>query len=183
MNWFYDMKIGAKLVGSFLIVGAITAVVGYMGIRNMGNIAALTASSYANETVAIGYIKQADIELVHMARAEKNLLLSSTPEEREKYKSTIDSFSAKVNEDVEQARPLVHTDEGRELLTKFDQTWKDRQEVVAQIEALATSEKMENNRASVELSMGLGREKADAVEGVIAQLGAVKEDNAWPRRT
>ena len=44
MKWFYDMKIGARLITAFVIVGAITAIVGYMGINSMGNIAELAAS-------------------------------------------------------------------------------------------------------------------------------------------
>jgi methyl-accepting chemotaxis protein len=178
MKWFYDMKIGAKLIGAFIIVGAITAIVGYMGIRSMGEIAELAASSYANETLGLAYLKQADVEIVHMARAEKNLLLSNTPEERAKYKGAIETFSAKVDESLEKAKPLIHTDEGKELLTKFDQAWRERQEVVNQIVALAMNDKLEQKRASVDLSMGLGRAKADAAEGVLSQLETVKEDNA-----
>jgi methyl-accepting chemotaxis protein len=178
MKWFYDMKIGSKLIGAFIIVGAITAIVGYMGIHSMGEIAELAASSYANETLGLAYLKQADVEIVHMARAEKNLLLSSTPEERAKYKGAIETFSAKVDENQEKAKPLIHTDEGKELLTKFDQAWRERQDVVNQIVALAMNDKLEQKRASVDLSMGLGRAKADAAEGVLSQLEQVKEDNA-----
>jgi methyl-accepting chemotaxis protein len=178
MKWFYDMKIGTRLIGAFLVVGAITAVVGYMGIRSMGKIAELAASSYANETLGIAYLKQANVEIIDSARAEKNLLLASSPEEREKYKSAIDNFKAKVNENLEKARPLVHTDEGKELLAKFDQAWNERQEIQMQVVSLAEKDQLQKKRPSIDLSMGLGREKADAVEGVLNQLTTVKENNA-----
>ena len=178
MKWFYDMKIGTRLIGAFLVVGAITAVVGYMGIRSMGKIADLAASSYANETLGIAYLKQANVEIIDSARAEKNLLLASSAEEREKYKNAIENFKAKVNENLEKARPLVHSDEGKELLAKFDQAWSDRQQVQMQVVSLAEKDQLEKKRPSVDLSMGLGREKADAVEGVLNQLTTVKENNA-----
>ena len=69
MKWFYDMKIGARLITAFVIVGAITAIVGYMGINSMGNIAELAASSYANQTLGIAYIKQADVDLIVSVRS------------------------------------------------------------------------------------------------------------------
>ena len=178
MKWFYDMKISAKLIGAFVVVGAITAIVGAMGISSMGKIADMSASSYANETLGIAYLKQADLEVVHAARAEKNLLLSNTPEERETYKAALTEYTAKVELSLDKARPLVHTDEGRQLLTRFDQAWSERQQVVQQILELAGKDRLEQKRASVELSMGLGRQKADAVETVLTDLTAVKEDNA-----
>lgn len=178
MKWFYDMKIGTKLIGSFVITGVITAAVGLIGISNMGKIAEMSAASYAKETLGIVYLKQANVELIHMARAEKNLLLSSTPEEREKYRASVSQFSGLVDENIEKARPLIHTDEGRALLVKFDSTWKDRKEVVDQILALAAKDRPEEKRSSVELSFGLGRQRADAVESALGQLVDIKEANA-----
>jgi methyl-accepting chemotaxis protein len=178
MNWFYDMKIGAKLIGAFILTGVITAVVGFIGIANMGKIADMSATSYEKETLGIVYLKQTNIELIHMARAEKNLLLSSNAEEREKYKNALSQYSTLANQDLEKARPLIHTEEGKALLTKFDGAWKERQEVVEQILALAAKDRAEQKRASVELSFGLGRQKADAVENVLAQLVDIKENNA-----
>jgi methyl-accepting chemotaxis protein len=178
MKWFYDIRIGTKLIGAFVIVGAITAVVGLTGISSMGRIADMSAASYAKETLGIVYLKQANVELIHMARAEKNLLLSATPEEQEKYRAAVAQYSGLVDDNVEKARPLIHTDEGKALLSKFDSTWKDRKEVVDQILALAAKEHSGQKRASVDLSFGLGRQRADAVEGALAQLVEVKENNA-----
>jgi methyl-accepting chemotaxis protein len=53
MKWFYDVKIGTRLIGAFIITGVITAVVGLLGIVNMGKIADLSAESYANETLGV----------------------------------------------------------------------------------------------------------------------------------
>jgi len=178
MNWFYDMKIGRKLIGAFIVTGVVTAIVGAIGIASLGRIADLSASSYTNETLAISYLREADVRLVYMARAEKNLLLASTPEERDKYRGAIEQYSAQVAENLEKARPLVHTDEGKALLAKFDEAWRERREVVDQIVALAAKDQLQKRRGSVELSMGEGREKADAVESVLDQLVQVKETNA-----
>lgn len=83
MKWFYDMKIGRKLMAAFIITGMITAVVGYVGVVNLGKMADMLASSYARETLGISCLKQANIDLIHMDRAVKNLLLSSTAADRE----------------------------------------------------------------------------------------------------
>jgi methyl-accepting chemotaxis protein len=178
MKWFYNMKIGARLIGAFVVVGAITAVVGVVGIANMGKIATLANSSYANETVAIGYLAEGRAALLEMARAEKNFLLSESEEDRTKYRDRIAEYQAGVNGNLEKARPLIHTDAGRAQLAQIDEAWKERQEVVEQIVALAERDHLEKKRQSVELSMGLGRQKADAVEQAMNGLVSVKENNA-----
>jgi methyl-accepting chemotaxis protein len=178
MKWFYNLKIGARLIGAFIVVGAITAIVGVMGISNMGKIANLANSSYTNETVAIGYLADAHAALLEMARAEKNLLLASSAEERTTYREKIAQFQSSVSDNLEKARPLVHNDEGKATLAKVDSAWKDRQDVVEQILALAEKDQLQKKRQSVDLSMGLGRQKADAVEQAMNGLVSLKETNA-----
>jgi methyl-accepting chemotaxis protein len=178
MKWFYDMKIGAKLIGAFLVVGAITAVVGFMGISSMGKIAEMAKDSYANETLGIVYLKQSNMDLLAQARSEKNLLLASSPEEREKYRNNVMKFRSDVEADLAQAKPLIHTDEGKALLSKYEDAWRARQEVVDQILELAAKDQMQKKRPSVDLSFGLGRERADAAENAMHELVEVKEGNA-----
>jgi methyl-accepting chemotaxis protein len=139
------MKIGTKLIGAFVITGVITAIVGLMGVGSMGKIADLSASSYADETLGIVYLKQANVDLIYMARAEKNMLLSSNTQEREKYRRAVAEFSGQVEGNLEKARPLIHTDGGRAGLTKFDSAWKERKDVVEQILALAAKDRPEQS--------------------------------------
>jgi methyl-accepting chemotaxis protein len=178
MKWFYDMKIGPKLIGAFIIVGAITAIVGYMGIRNMGQLADLSASMYANEALGIDHLNKANIELIHMDRAVKNLLLATTQEDREHYKGRVEANIANINDELEKASPLIHSDEGKALLAKFDPIWREDQETTNQVIALAMKEQLEQKKASLALSVGLGRQKTDAAENALATLVTQKESNA-----
>jgi len=178
MKWYYDMKIGTKLIAAFLIVGTITAIVGLIGIRNMGQIAGQADAMYARETLGIAYLGKANVDLIYVARAEKNLLLSSSKEERTKYLTAIETFKGQLKENIEKARGVIYTDKGRELLAQFEAAWKEREDVLTEILDLAAKEKAQQKRQSVELSFGLGRQKSDAVEKVLGELTTLKEDNA-----
>jgi len=178
MKWFYDMKIGAKLIGAFIVVGVITAIVGMMGVFNMGKIADLANSSYTRETVAIGYLADAHAALLEMARAEKNVLLANSAEERATYKDRIEQYKTSVDENLAKARPLIYSDKGKALLAAIDTAWKERQDVVEQILALAEKDQLQKKRESVDLSKGLGRQKADAVEQAMSDLVNEKEQHA-----
>jgi len=178
MKWFYDMKIGIRLLAAFIIVGAITAIVGYMGIANLGKIADLSKTIYERETLGIVYLKQAGIDIVSMDRAAKNLLLSNTTEEREQNKAQVEAFKGLVEDDLNKAKPLISTEKGKALLTQVEQAWKESQDSNQQVIDLAMKDKLDQKRASVEYSMGAGRAKSDAVEDLIAQLSSMKEDVA-----
>ncbi len=39
MKWFYDMKIGKKLIGGFLLVAAIAVTIGLIGYMNIKKLA------------------------------------------------------------------------------------------------------------------------------------------------
>ena len=178
MKWYYDMKIGTKLIAAFVIVGAITAIVGFIGIRNMGLIADKTEAMYAKETVGVAYLEKANVDLVYVGRAEKNLLLSSTKEERTKYAAAVETYKGQLKENIEKARGVIYTDRGKELLAQFESAWKEREDVLTEILDLAAKEKTQQKRQSVELSFGLGRQKSDAAEKVLGELANLKEENA-----
>jgi methyl-accepting chemotaxis protein len=175
MKWFYNMKIGTRLISAFIIVGAITAVVGFTGIARLAKVAELSKSTYERETLGIDYLKQANIDLVHTAKAERSLLLSNTVERREKYKATIEDKVGKIDESIEKARPLIHTDAGKALLAKFDAAWQIRQQAANQIIEIGMKEPLPKDRESVELALGSGQVKSEELEDILSQLSTRKE--------
>jgi methyl-accepting chemotaxis protein len=56
MKWFYDLKIGKKLIIAFLAVSAITAFVGIMGIKNMSVMNEGAARMYQRELLGVAHI-------------------------------------------------------------------------------------------------------------------------------
>ncbi len=178
MNRFYDMKIGTKLLAAFIFGGAITAALGCLGIFSLSKVADLSRISNQTETLGISYLKQAEIDLMHADMAEKNLLLASDAPSREKAKAAFEESAALVNADIEKARPLIHTEKDKGLLAQFDQAWKDHQESVNQIMALGMAEPLERARQTVKLSVGSANDGSVAVEGLLTQMSADKEDSA-----
>ena len=178
MRWFYDMKIGVKLILAFVVVGLITAVVGLMGIHSMGKISDLAAASYANETMGISYLKEANIDLLYVSRAEKNILLASSTQERESAKNEINVDLAKLDSNMEKSRALVHTEQGKAVIAKFDEAWKERIDVLHQVIALADQETLEKKRASMELSSGLSRQKVNVADNLLTDITQMKESVA-----
>lgn len=178
MNLLNNLTISKKLMASFLILAAITAAVGFIGIRGMSKINDLSDKMYENELLGLSYIKEANINLIYMARAEKNLILASNKTERETFLKVHDEAEKLFLDNLEKARPLFLSEKGKASLTKLDKAWQEYKPVAKQTIALATSEDLTKSKASAELSMGEGRQKAAVVDEVMTELARMKEDNA-----
>ncbi len=178
MQWFYDMRVGTKLIVSFILMAAIVAVVGWMGIDNMGRISAMADDMYAKELLGVSYIKEANINLLYIDRATKNTLLASSQADRAKFLERINKYKQMYQEQLDKARPLFYTEKGKELLAKLSRTWEDYQPILNRILEVAKSEDLAAHRESVDLSMSQGREKIDIIDDVLTDLSQVKETNA-----
>jgi methyl-accepting chemotaxis protein len=178
MKWFYNMKIGTRLLAALVFGGVLTAIVGYVSIASLSKIADSSKTSYEQETLGVAYVKQANIDLIEVDRAAKNVMLSNTSEEREQYKAQVDAYTGLVTEDLEKAKPLILTDKAKDLLKQSEDAWKESQESTSQAVDLAMKDPLIKKRASVELSFGTGRAKSDAAEDFLAQLATSKEDSA-----
>ena len=174
MKWFFDMKIGARLIAAFVLVGSIAAVVGYEGITSLAKIAELSAASYAQETMGITHLKDANIDMLHIVRYEKNMILATTTEQRTKYRAEIDKAIAEVNTDLEQARPLIHTEKGKAVLADFDRLWIQRQELFHNTADQVMKEPLPHERPSVAMTFGIGVQMSNQVEGLLDQLNDMK---------
>jgi methyl-accepting chemotaxis protein len=178
MKSIYDMKIGTRLLAAFVIVGAITAAVGYMSVERLGKVAQAAKQSYDLGTIGVAYVKQANIDLVEVDRAAKNIMLSNTQEEREEYQAQLQAFQGLVDDDLAKAKPLIQSEKGKALLAQVETSWKESKEATNQVVDLAMKEPLAKKRASVELSFGAGRGKSDAAEDLLAQMATDKEDSA-----
>ncbi len=178
MKWFYDMKIGNRLLAALIFGGGITAIVGFVSVDKLALVADLSKASYEQETLGISYLKQANIDLVQVDRAAKNVMLAVAQDDREQYKAQVDAYTGLVTDDLAKAKPLIHTDKGKAQLAQAEQAWKETLESTSQVVALAMKDPLQKKRDSVELSFGAGRAKADAAEDLMAQLASSKDDAA-----
>lgn len=177
MKWFINLKIGAKLILSFLFLSGITALVGYLGVSNMGKINDMLNSIYQNETLGISHIKEANINLIYYTRAEGNFLLAPSAADREKHARNMEKYEKMLQEQMGKARPLVYTEKGKEVLAKLEKAWAEYREVSKKVIDLAGREELASQKESVTLAQTVGRQKVDVVDDIFTELSKLKEDN------
>jgi methyl-accepting chemotaxis protein len=178
MNLLNSLTISKKLIVSFLILSAITAVVGFIGISNMSKINDLADQMYQKELLGLSYIKEANIDLIYIDRADKNLILAATKADRETYSKRHEEFEKLYHENLEKARPLFYTEKGKAIMAKLDKAWQEYEPVSKRVITMALSENLATAKASAALSAGEGRVKINVVDDTLTELSKLKESNA-----
>jgi methyl-accepting chemotaxis protein len=159
-------------------MSAITAAVGLVGIRNMSTMNDMADSMYRKELLGVSYVKEANIDLMYVARAEKNLLLASSEEQRKKYRDLCEKYRKQMTENLEKARALFYTDKGKETLAKLATALDDYMALNRKVTDLGLQDALQKERESVALSMGIVREKLTVVDDLLTDLAAQKDNNA-----
>ena len=178
MNWFNNMKVRTRLLASFLVMAALTAIVGYVGLRNMSLMTERADVMYQRQLMGLAHIKQANLDILHVVRAEKNFILSMTDEQRKEFESNMEQYKKELNDEMEKAKPMFQSEHGKDLLAKMDRAIDEWLTAHKEVIATASNEKLSETRESTKISMGIAKEKDQAVEDVATELTNLKEADA-----
>ncbi|WPH19588.1 methyl-accepting chemotaxis protein [Variovorax paradoxus] len=120
MKWFLELRVAAKLVLSFLVVAAVGAAVGGLGIFHMGRINASTENLYSHDLRAMKAVQAANIHLLDASRAQMGLLSAGTKGERNTGFTELKNAVKALESNVAEVKPLLEeTPEGRELSEQY----------------------------------------------------------------
>jgi methyl-accepting chemotaxis protein len=76
MNWFNKLTVGSKLLGGFLIVAVIGALIGVLGIVSSSQINALGDQMYEKELLGLRHTAEANTQMMAATRAMRSAILS-----------------------------------------------------------------------------------------------------------
>jgi methyl-accepting chemotaxis protein len=119
MQWFNNLKIGTKILSSFLIVCTIMAIVGFQGLSNMGAINGMLTDLYKFHLLGISDNKEANISLVCYDRAVRNYVLARTQADRDRYLAEMSANKDTIFIMLDRVKTSLVTDKGKEIHTKI----------------------------------------------------------------
>ncbi len=105
MHAIRNLKIGIRLIAGFTLVVILTAVVGALGIVNLGKVNELSDQMYEREMKALAAMQTANLHLAYAGRHLRSSLLATTPEERERTTLQVREALKTMHEQLELARP------------------------------------------------------------------------------
>lgn len=175
---FSNIKIGVRLIAGFILVAAVSILVGFVGISNASKINDMADAMYEKELMGLSYIKEANISLIYIGRARGNYLLATSPQERQTHLDSIKKNTAKLIDNVEKAKPLFHSVKAKELLVTYTKLWDEFEKDMQAAITLASAEKIEQRSEVLTKALVTVREKGNQIDDVMSELATIKEGNA-----
>ncbi|MGE5629487.1 MAG: methyl-accepting chemotaxis protein, partial [Caulobacteraceae bacterium] len=115
MQWFYNLKISAKLLLGFILVALIAGVVGVTGIVNIKTIDNNDTALYELNTVPIDQILNVRNAYNQTRIAMRDMILDKNAANRDKYINTVKENIVIMKDELEKFSKTLQTDEGRKL--------------------------------------------------------------------
>lgn len=175
MRWFNDMKIGAKLTLSFILLAVITGAVGVIGIYSMNNLDKAYNSLYSEYGVPLGDIAHASI-YYQLSRVNlRDIVIEEDKDKIEAYVKSMNENDKKVLEALAIFEDSLQTEEGRVEFNKLKASIEEFEPIKEEIVnyTLAGDHDSAYRVLRAENSARVVREAMDSIE-VLFQL---KNDN------
>ncbi|WP_374710468.1 MCP four helix bundle domain-containing protein [Massilia pseudoviolaceinigra] len=99
-----NIKVGTRLLGSFLIIALLGSAVAAIGIFNMSTMNEQAELAYDRELLGLSYTKQANIDLIGMGRAARGVLLADTPEAVRLSMAQVEQSRRQLHDNLDQSR-------------------------------------------------------------------------------
>ena len=172
---FNHLSVRARLLTGFVLVAIFGALVAAIGIFNMAKMNQQAERAYAENLLGISASKEANINLIYLARAVRNQLLARTPEERAKFDTIADTARKAMGERLAVARPLFTAPEAKGMFAELDKSIADYDSSRAQLEKLSAVDTPEGKSAAIDFAFGTLQQKGNKVDEEMTALGELKE--------
>lgn len=178
MKSLFNVRVEVKIIGIAVGISLFALLVGIVGLMNMAKINRMSDQIYKKELLGLSHVKEAYVNLICVARAEKNVMLSFDRRDKNRYIKIHAMNQTLFVNNIKEAATLLESDEERSILAQLESAWTEYNDVSKQVIDLAAVEKLNESRPSIELAMGPARSKINAVTDALEALTRMKEDNA-----
>lgn len=121
MQWFMNLKLGAKLISTFLVVALVALAIGGAGVANIGKINGMMTSMYVDRLVPIRDLNKIEIELIQHNRRVYVALILNDPANTTLQVADNASSLRKADELFADYRQTSLVDAEKRLIEQYDQ--------------------------------------------------------------
>ncbi|MBP6671920.1 MAG: methyl-accepting chemotaxis protein [Bacteroidetes bacterium] len=142
MKWFLDLKLGTKLVSTFILVSIIGAFIGYTGITSLTAADDSDTILYEKNTVPISELAEISIAFQRIRVNSRDLILERTVEGKREAQNSINELSKKIEEYSSMYERSLMTEDGKAIYREFLDARKDYRAHLKEVENYALSGKV-----------------------------------------
>ncbi len=173
MSWLNNMKTGKKVLLLAGILSVAIGVVGYMGIRGMNTLNAVTTSLYNQETLGISHVKGAKIDLTDMGCAMRQMILDTDQAEMKAEDRNIDTFAKRFQEQLAKCKEAKASD--AKLVADIDNVEKEFDQYLAAVKEVGKLTLASQNKEACEALKTKAAPKAQRMDDAMAAIAEACE--------
>lgn len=178
MKWFASMTVASRLIGGFLIVASIAAIIGLIGLRSTAQVNALAELMYNRDTIGLRDTAHANEQLLLTARAIRIAALAPTADVRAEQIQAVAQHLRTMDEALGQSAANYVTSDGKALLSATHEAARAYATAIGEVVQELGTEPLQQTRNSVALLYGKVKPLADQVDQSMARLIAHKLEDA-----
>ena len=175
MKALNNLKTSVKLIGGFMLLAVITAVVGALGFYQIRQLDASYSQMYTNYTVPIGQLGDISVAFQRTRVNLRDMLLAKTPEESQKYADTINELSVEIEEKSAEYDKLIVSTEMRDMFDTYAGLYQD---FLAHRDQIMALEQSGRDEEALALMRGDAFQTAKDVEAQIDLMRETKTQQA-----
>ncbi len=178
MNWLKKLKVSTTLIGGFLIVAAIGAVIGTMGILKAGQINDMATVMYEREMVGMRHAAEANIQLLAVTRAIRSAILSYTDEDRARNLKEMDQRIDNVKKEMSEAEKTFVLPQGKLLVAQTRTAFDAFEKAIQETSTLLKTEPLAEKRGTTTHLFTVVRPLGNKTDDLMTELVELKKANA-----
>jgi methyl-accepting chemotaxis protein len=177
MKWLKSLKVATALIGGFMIVAAIGAFIGTMGVLKAGVINDLATQMYEREMTGLRQTAEANIQLLAATRAVRSAILAYTDEDRANHLNEMALRIGNVKHQMTAAQQTFVTAEGKALLARTRSAFDAFERALVDTSALLKTEPLAEKRAATTQLFTVVRPLAERADDLMTALVEFKKAN------
>ena len=172
------MRTRTKILGLAGILSLMTAILAFISYNGLNGITDQAEKLYKWEMQGAKYANQIETDILYVIRDEKNILLSNTDADLQKFMQQLDKGRQELNKDAAEIKKYYASERGKALIAKLDAALADWSKIHEEVVRLGNTTDTEQSRKAQALSSTTGREKVSALLALADEAVRFKLDNA-----
>ncbi len=171
MNWFRNLKVGAKLVLGFTIMILIIGVVSFTGYRSTSAIENALKEIFNVRLPSIDYLIEADRDLQQLLVAERSMIFSNTKSGQ--FKGLVENYKENLKQSKtrwEKYKALPATTEETAIMPKYVKAREEWEALSRKVIEGRMADTRQGRREALDLTLGLANEKFEEMRDHLNSL-------------
>ena len=175
---FENMKLGTKLVASFLLIATFGLVVGTISVLNMRQLNSYIDKLYTKDLLGVSYIKKAENARLDSGRRWRDAMLASTPEDKRKHAEFVEKNITEYKENMQKGGELLYTEKGKTILRELYDVTAEWEQLTQQMTTMIVEKNLTEITPEFREIHKKQNPLGKVIDGKIAELNQLKENEA-----